>query len=141
MTIRQVMGALCGASPRDKQNSRRILYWMLAWMGTWLGVGWSIRNDLLDQGLPAILASIVPTVTGIGAIFAYRRFLREADELRRKIELDALAVAFGVGLVGSLTYWLLGRSGAVAEVDLLWMVAVMMMAYGLSVFIGQVRYS
>lgn len=110
-------------------------------MGTWLGVNWAISTDLLGQGAPATLASIVPAVLGIGTVLAYRRFLREADELRRKIELDALAVAFGVGLVGSLTYWLLWRSGAVAELDLLGVIAVMTAAYGLSVIVGQVRYS
>lgn len=141
MNVRQAMGALCGASPRDQRNSRRLLYWMAAWMGTWLAVNWAISVDFLTPGMPATLASIAPTVLGIGVIVAYRRFLREADELRRKIELDALAVALGVGLVGSLTYWLLGRSGVVAEVDLLSMVVVMMAVYGISVIVGQVRYS
>ena len=46
-------------------------------------------------------------------VVAYRRYLGETDELRRKIEVDALALAFGVGLVGAFSYVLLERAGAV----------------------------
>ena len=41
---------------------------------------------------------------GIATVLAYRRFLQETNELRRKIEVEALALAFGVGLVGGLSY-------------------------------------
>jgi ABC-type tungstate transport system substrate-binding protein len=141
MQIRKLTQAVCHATPRDLRNSRRILYWLIAWMATWLGANLAVSYDILDQGLPATLAASVSLGLGIGCVFAYRRFLREADELRRKIELDALAVAFGVGVVGGLSYWLFGRAGAVGEVDLLMVFVAMMVTYSFSVFVGQVRYS
>jgi hypothetical protein len=141
MHIRKLTQAACHATARDVRNSRRILYWLIAWMATWLSANLAVSYDILGTGLPATLAAIVSLGFGVGCVFAYRRFLREADELRRKIELDALAVAFAVGIVGGLSYWLFGRAGAVAEVDLLLVFVAMMVTYSFSVFVGLVRYS
>ena len=141
MQIRKLAQAACHATPRDTQNSRRILYWLIAWMATWLGANLAVSYDILDKGLPATLAAVVSLCLGVGCVFAYRRYLREADELRRKIELDALAVAFGVGIVGGLSYWLFGRAGAVGEVDLLLVFVAMMVTYSIANFVGLVRYS
>ena len=45
------------------------------------------------------LIAIVPVLVGFGAILSYRKFLRMADELMQKIQLEGLAVGFGVGVV------------------------------------------
>lgn len=128
-------------TPRDRRNQVRVLGWMFAWMGTWLGVNAAISYDWLPPGAPAIAATALPTLIGLGMLLAYRRFLVEADELRRKIELEALALAFGIGLVAGLSYWLLERAGGVAEVDLLSLVVLMIFIYGAGVLFGQRRYS
>ena len=130
----------CDMTVKDRHNQYRILGWMIAWIGTWLGTNLAIKYDILATGLPATLVTIIPTGLGIATMLAYRRYLRETDELRRKIELDALALSLGVGFVGSLSYWLLGKAGAVAEVDLLFMFVVMSVTYSVAVVAGQLRY-
>mgnify|MGYP001950570376 CR=1 FL=1 len=45
---------------------------------------------------------LVTTALGVATVFVYVKFLHEAEELQRKIQLEALALGFGVGLVGTL---------------------------------------
>lgn len=134
-------GAACETTPRDRRNQRSVLFWSLAWVVTWLAVNYAISKDWLLPGVPAIAASLVPIALGVGTFWVYRRFLREADELRRKIELEALAFSFGVGVIGGMLYWLLARAGAFEEVDLLALVTVMLATYSVGVVVGRRRYA
>lgn len=127
-------------TPRDRKYQRQVIYWSFAWMASWLGTHWAISRDWLAPGWPAGLATLVSTLLGVAVFFVYRRSLQEADELRRKIELDALGVAFGVGIVGGMAYFLAHRAGLVAETDPLVIFTAMMGSYGLAVVAGHLRY-
>ena len=130
----------CSATPRDRQNQRRIILWGFVWIATWLGLNMAISRDLV-LGWVSVTLTVLSVLLGFGMIFAYRRFLREADELRRKIELDALALAFGVGVVGGMTYWMMARAGLVDEADILYLVMLMLFTQSAGVAIGWRRYS
>lgn len=131
----------CDTTPQDRRNQRRVLLWMSAWTVSWLGVNAGIKFDWLSPGAPAIGAAVLSTALGVGWVLAYRRFLRDADELRRKIELDALALAVGVGVVGAVAYWLLEMAGAVAETDLLNIAVLMIFTHTAGVLLGRRRYA
>jgi len=108
---------LCHTTARDKRNQRFVVGWALAWAVAWVGVSRCLKTGRLVGEIPAIAAISVTTGLGLGMLLAYRHFLREADELRRKIELDALALAVGVGLVGGVGFRLLQQSGVVTGGD------------------------
>lgn len=131
----------CHDRPTDRSNQLRILAWMVVWMGTWLAANYAASRDVLTGTVPGVVAAGVTALLGVGTLFAYHRFLRETDELRRKIELEALAFAFGVGLVGSLSAWLLERTGVVAEADMMLVWSAALVTYSLAVFVGLWRYS
>ena len=130
-------------TPRDRQNMRRVRLWMCAWGLSFVGITAAVRFEWIPTGPIAITATLVCTIFGVVALFAYRRFLREADELRRKIEIEALALAFGAGMVGGMALWLLQRAGAtlVAEADILSVIFIMALANGIGNFLGHRRYS
>ena len=128
----------CGTD-RDRMNQRRMVISGMAWMGTWLALIYVIGRDWLSA-FAATAASVVPLALGVGMIIAYRRYLGETDELRRKIEVDALALAFGVGLVGAFSYVLLERAGAVARADPMQLVMLMVATYVIGVVLGHRRY-
>lgn len=128
------------STERDRRNQWRIKAWSFSWMLLWVGAVLAIKKGWLPSGAPAIAAIAVTGLLGVGTVRAYGRFLKEADELRRKIELDALALAFGVGVVGGMTYWILGVAEIVAEVDALNVVLAMIFTHGISVMVGQWRY-
>ena len=128
----------CGTD-RDRMNQRRMVISGMAWMGAWLALIYVISRDWLSA-FAATAASVVPLALGVGMIVAYRRYLGETDELRRKIEVDALALAFGVGLVGAFSYVLLERAGAVARADPMQLVILMVATYVIGVVLGHRRY-
>ncbi len=132
--------ALSCGSRRDKPAQRRTTLWSLFWALSLLAVTLGIRKWHLSSGL--ILAGIgLNALLGLGTLLAYRRFLRETDELRRKIELDALALAFGVGVIGGMTYWLLTIADAVPKNSFGFVFAAMILVYPAGVLIGLRRYS
>lgn len=131
----------CQTTERDRRNQRRIIAWSLAWMVSWTAGALVIERGWLAAGAAGVAAAALSAGLGIATLLAYRRFLREADELRRKIEIEALALAFGVGIVGGMTYWLLGKSGIVAEAEILDVLLLMILAHPVGILIGYRRYS
>lgn len=132
--------ALSCSTRRDRRAQRRIRTWSLLWALSLIAVTLAIRRWHLSSGL--ILAGIASSaLLGLGTLLAYRRFLRETDELRRKIELDALALAFGVGVIGGMTYWLLTIAEAVSTASFGFVFAAMILVYPAGVLVGLRRYS
>jgi hypothetical protein len=133
--------SLQGSGPRsDRHNQRRVTLWSLVWALSYTGAALGIKK----AGWPVaatVAAVIVTALLGIATLLAYHRFLQGADELRRKIELEALALAFGVGAVGGLTYWLLVASGAAPALDFIYVFVLMIVTHPVGVVIGCRRYS
>jgi len=131
----------CGTSPpRDRRNQRRITLWGFSWALSFVAISLEIKKGWLPFGMT--LAGVIGNALfGIATALAYLRFLQETDELRRKIEVEALALAFGVGMVGGLTYWLLAASGAVSATGFAYVFSAMMITYSVGALIGRRRYS
>lgn len=136
-TIRE----LCHSTPRDRRNQRRVTWWSLAWGASFLGVTFALVEDWLPSAAWAVAAILVPAILGVVLVLAYRTFLLEADELRRKVEMEALGISVGVGVVFGLSYWLLEQAGVIAEADVATVVVLMLFTHGISVFIGLRRYA
>lgn len=129
------------ATETDRRNQRLIVAWSLAWVLPFLGVSYAIENEWIGTGSPAIIATVAVTLLGLGALFAFHRFLRDTDELMRKIQLDALALTVGIGLVSGFSYSLLERAGVVAETGIMILIMVMVVTYIISVVVGLRRYA
>ena len=126
----------CHTTERDRRNQRRVIAWSLAWTLCWVVGALAIDNGWWDAAATGVAAAALSALLGVALLLAYWRFLREADELRRKIEVEALALAFGVGLVGGISYWLLGESGIVAEAEILHVLVLMIVTHSLGILIG-----
>jgi hypothetical protein len=129
----------CHTTERDRRNQRRVIAWSLAWTLCWVVGALAIDNGWWDATAAGVAAAVLSALLGVALLLAYGRFLREADELRRKIEVEALALAFGVGLVGGISYWLLGASGIVAEAEILHVIVLMIVTHSLGILIGSRR--
>jgi peptidoglycan/LPS O-acetylase OafA/YrhL len=129
----------CHTTERDRRNQRRVIAWSLLWTLCWVVGALAIDNGWMDAAAAGVAAAVLSALLGVGLLLAYWRFLREADELRRKIEVEALALAFGVGLVGGISYWLLGESGIVAEAEILHVIVLMIVTHSLGILIGSRR--
>ena len=126
-------------TPRDRRNRLRIVWMSLAWAACLVGASLLIKRDLLPAGPTPWLVAALPSVAGIFVLIAYGRFLREADELQRIVQLQALAVGFGGTFFALVGYMLLERLGAPAA-ELEHVALVMTLLYSVAVLLGWRRY-
>lgn len=96
----------------DRRNQYVFVAWCFAWAVIFTASNWLLKSDYALSATAAWLAAIVPNLIGIGMVLAYLKFLRQADELIRKMQVEGLAMGFGVGILFALGYQVFERAGA-----------------------------
>lgn len=86
-------------SGNSKQPKLAFTAWSFVWAVSFLGVTWLLRGDNPPTGAAGWALALVPTVIGAVAVFSFLKFLRQADELMRRIQIEALGIAFGASLL------------------------------------------
>ncbi len=127
-------------TPTDVRNLGRFNLSMLSWGLSWAVALFALR--LLPE-LPAPLRyaiAALPTLVALAAILAYLRFLRQADELLRKIHLEGMALGFGVGFLIATGWPLFERAGA-PPLEMVWVWTAMVFGWGVGQAIGRKRYA
>ncbi len=126
----------------SNKATARFMLWTLAWVATlaFAKFGpellWSTRQTVASWAAVA-----VNLVVGMGWIVAFTRFLREVDELQRKIIQDALAAALGVGWIGGFAYVVADAAGLVDyDVNIAVLPTLMGVVYMVAVLVGTLRY-
>jgi hypothetical protein len=125
---------------RNAMRSARLVIWILAWVGTMILVdkavlyGWLSSIYMLRAGI------VINAALGLGVILSFLRYLREMDEMQRKIQTESLALGMGVALVGSFSYSLLTTAGIVTDPEVSDITLLMCLTYMGSVIVGQYRY-
>jgi len=98
-------------TPRDLRNYQAFIWWLSGSMAAF-----AAATILIDGGfIPRAAGWAITAVTAmlmVMSVCSYIAFLRHADELLRKVHLDALAFAFGAGVVVMMVYRLCERLGA-----------------------------
>jgi uncharacterized membrane protein len=126
-------------TPRDLKSYQQFTWWLTAGM-----VVFAAATILIDgQWIPdpagwalTVLAIVLLMMT----VRAYIHFLRNADELLRKVHLDALALAFGAGAVAMMGYRLCERLGA-PKLDINDPFLVMLLVWVGGQYLGARRYA
>lgn len=131
---------MMAATSKDKKNMRQINLWCFIWVLSWLGIKALVAFDILEKGLLASSLAVIPLVLGVGMVMSYRRFLREADEMLRTIQLEALAFAVGGSLVGSVLFSLLEDTGLVSKADISTAIMLSCVFYMIGVVVGHRRF-
>jgi hypothetical protein len=136
----RLMSSCWSIRPEDRRNQWIATGLLFVWAVGFVGTAFLIKRGVVPAGAPTYLLAVVPTALGILAVLAYMRFLRRADELLRRIQLEALALGFGAGFVASFTFDLLETAGLErAEASSLFLV--MLVVYLLGLFVGARRYA
>jgi len=132
--------ATCNAlyTPRDVQNMRVFNYWFLSAMVFFLVATFAIKRELVVPALGWTLTALSVGLLVMG-VRAYIVFIRNADELLRKVQLEALALGFGAGMVFMLGWRLCERLGAL-KLDVSDPIIVMMLVFAVGQYIGIRRY-
>ncbi len=127
-----------------KSNLRRCLVAALAYLATtWVSV-WLLRHSLLDAPLMVrALVSLLPVVPIVFAIRAVVRLVLSGDEMQRRIDLEALAVAALVVGFGCLSVSLLLVAEVIevsARQAMIWVFPAHWIVYALARIWAQRRY-
>jgi hypothetical protein len=102
---------ICGQTKAEQRNLRSVWRWSLVWALSFLAVTAS-REMLHLSGSLAWLASSLPAALSIPVVIANVRFIREADEFMRKVQLHGIAIGFAAGFVFCMGYYSLEMLGA-----------------------------
>ena len=130
----------CEYSPRDAANIRRFNAWCLAFALAFVFATYVLHRPAVDPNAVAYAVAILPTIVGLFTARSYARFLAQADELQRRIHLEAIALAFGVGILFMMGYRLLSRVG-LPELDLSDGILPMTFAFVYGLWRGARRYA
>ena len=129
----------CSGTKLDRRNQNRFIVWMLAWMVSYVIASWMLKADL-DLTAPLVWFLVAaPNLIGIAAVFAYLRFLRMADGLLRKIQLEGLALGFAAGVLVTAGYQLAEAAGA-PQLGTDHIIVVMIFSWTIGQLLGIWRY-
>ena len=124
-----------------RRNTRSLAVWTFMWLITLALVSFGWKFLWNENELISLLLITINAIIGTGMILANIRYIKGLDELDRKITLDALAIALGVGVVGGISYSLLDITNVIpvdAEISVL--VILISLTYLGGIFIGKRRY-
>jgi hypothetical protein len=123
------------------RNTLRLGLWTGAWVATMAIANfgpifiWNSNKSL------TIIAIIINLVIGFGMIMANKRHLKGLDEMQQKIQLDAMALSLGVGLVVGLSYSNLDVTNIIPfDAEISHLVILMGLTYLAGIFAGLRKY-
>ena len=91
------------------QLVRQMIISGVLYLVTLTGVMYLLENDL-DQSTQIAIV-LVPTIPGIWFLVSLGRAIASLDELQRRIQMEAIAIGFGISAMVALTYGVLGMVG------------------------------
>lgn len=123
------------------KHTAQLAGWTISWVLTTALVAFGPKFIWDFNPTLSILALVLNVVIGIFMILANRKHLKSLDELMQKIQLNAMAIALGVGLVFGIAYDLMEDIKLITfEPEISHLVMVMAFAYMISVVVSNRNY-
>ena len=129
-----------GMHDRLRRNTLKLMGWTVAWVVTMAiaTFGPLLVWESKTLSLGAILLNLA---AGAGMIIANKNYLMGVDEMQRKIQLEAMALALGVALVFGLAYSTADVADLIPfDAEIGHVVFAVCAAYGFGIFLGIRRY-
>jgi hypothetical protein len=103
---------LRGQTEADDRNIKVFALWCFLWAAGFVLVVYLVKHFPEVLGPISWALAPVPIVLGWPVMRAFLRYLREADEFTRKVQLEGIAMGFGAGLLFGMGYYTLQQFGA-----------------------------
>ena len=114
------------------------------WTGAWLvSMALAVFGPIVlwESRSVSLVAILINVALGIGMMVANKQHLDGLDELQRKIQLDAMALALGMGLVLGLGYSAMDIANVIEfDAESSFMVMLIGVIYIVGVLIGRRKY-
>ena len=112
---------------------------MLLLVVCWMAAGTILRAETVT-GAWKVLVGLLPTLPMLVMMRGYLRMMRQQDELHRRVQLEATAVAACLTIVFCFTAWFLEAFSGVRAVSIQWAGIVLFFSYGITAGIVMRRY-
>jgi len=125
-----------------KKATKNLALWTLLWVSS-LAFSTFGPKFLWEQNTTwSMLAILLNTALGAGMIWANIKHLTLLDELQQKIQLDAMGIALGIGIVGGLSYSTLDIANVISgDAEIGFLVMLISVSYIIAILIGKKRYA
>ena len=126
---------------KNMKNTLVVFYWTVAWILTTALVKFGTEYIWQSNKLLTGLAILLNVVIGFGMVLAVKRYLMGLDEMQQKIQMDAMALSLGVGLVIGLGYQSMGQTSLIPfDAEVSHMIMLMSLTYIVGIFAGLRKY-
>jgi hypothetical protein len=123
------------------KNTQRLAIWTGAWLLTLALVTFGPQFLWQKEGKITLVFIAINVVTGAGMIWANKVHLQGLDELQQKIQLQAMALSLGVGLVLGIAYSSLDVANIISTpAEISHLVMLMGLTYLLGTILGVRKY-
>ena len=129
------------AYSRGRVSEAKVIYWCLAWV---LATAGATFGPELLWGYGTLMTSVAVATQlalGFGMIWAFKGVLLAMDDLQRLIQLEAISLALGVGIVVGVSYELLEDVKLITfEPEISHLIMLMSLTYMFGLFLGNRHY-
>tara|TARA_B100001142_G_scaffold260190_1_gene262526 strand:- start:24 stop:449 length:426 start_codon:yes stop_codon:yes gene_type:complete len=138
---KEIITDTCDTTAQTKKNTLRLFFWSVAWVLATAGVAFGSKNLWNFNTWLTIIAVLIHIGLGLGMIRVFKQYLLGLDELQRKIQLDAMALSLGIGLVLGSSYELLEDIKLIPfEPEIPHLVMMMSLTYVVGTVLGHRKY-
>ena len=138
---KKIINDTCDITAQTKKNTLRLFFWTGAWVLATAGAAFGPRFLWDFNILPTVLGVLVHIGIGFGMIRMFRQYLLGLDELQRKIQLDAMGLSLGVGIVVGSSYELLEDIKLITfEPEISHLIILMSLTYVVAAVLGHRKY-
>ena len=138
---KKIINDTCDITAQTKKNTLRLFFWTGAWVLATAGAAFGPRFLWDFNTLPTVLGVLVHIGIGFGMIRMFRQYLLGLDELQRKIQLDAMGLSLGVGIVVGSSYELLEDIKLITfEPEISHLIILMSLTYVVAAVLGHRKY-
>lgn len=127
-----------GRGPRERRAAGRFVVGSSVSAVSFVAAAYALKHQLVAAPVSWAVAAVPPIVT-VAALLVFVRYLRELDELQRRIQLGALAFGLGATWVAITGYPLFELVGA-PKADPSSYLLVMVLSYVLGNVVAWIRY-
>jgi len=124
-----------------KKNTKKLAIWTMLWTSS-MALATFGPKFIWDENVAlTVLAVIINALFGVGMILMNIKHINSLDDLQKKIQLDAMGIALGVGVVGGLSYSILDTTNLITtDAEISFLVILISVTYMIGLLIGQKRY-
>ena len=138
---KKIINDTCDITAQTKKNTLCLFFWTGAWVLATAGAAFGPRFLWDFNTLPTVIGVLVHIGIGFGMIRLFRQYLLSLDELQRKIQLDAMGLSLGVGIVVGSSYELLEDIKLITfEPEISHLILLMCLTYCIGIILGNRRY-